>query len=270
MGVRPNPLLHGRYWDATVNVVAGCEIVDASCYFCYAPPYAAGIHAENDIELYLNTTVFKNGRWTWNGNLTVLLPDNPNWTFPLRWRGVTPNVLELAGQGKGKPSILWVNSMADLFHPGRPPEAIDHILQTVAISPHIGLILTKYCEQMVEYFAKPGWWQKWFWLVFSAGDQRNWDHRWRIMRPLAEAGWTTGTSVQPMLKPVILPPDFLRLGRWVIVGGEQHPGHRVMDPDWARSLRDQCATAGVPFFCKQMTRGWIPPDLQIWEFPTWP
>jgi len=44
----------------------------------------------------------------------------------------------------------------------------------------------------------------------------------------------------------------------------------VMDPDWARSLRDQCATAGVPFFCKQMTRGWIPPDLQIWEFPTWP
>ena len=38
---------------------------------------------------------------------------------------------------------------------------------------------------------------------------------------------------------------------WVIVGGESGPGARPMHPDWARSLRDQCATAGVPFFFKQ-------------------
>jgi protein gp37 len=25
-----------------------------------------------------------------------------------------------------------------------------------------------------------------------------------------------------------------------------------MHPDWARSVRDQCATAGVPFFLKQL------------------
>ena len=38
---------------------------------------------------------------------------------------------------------------------------------------------------------------------------------------------------------------------WVIAGGESGPGARPMHPDWARSLRDQCASAGVPFFFKQ-------------------
>ena len=38
---------------------------------------------------------------------------------------------------------------------------------------------------------------------------------------------------------------------WVIVGGESGPGARPMHPDWARSLRDQCTAAGVPFFFKQ-------------------
>src|SRR5262249_45753921 len=38
---------------------------------------------------------------------------------------------------------------------------------------------------------------------------------------------------------------------WVIVGGEGGDGARPMHPDWARSLRDQCAAARVPFFFKQ-------------------
>jgi protein gp37 len=38
---------------------------------------------------------------------------------------------------------------------------------------------------------------------------------------------------------------------WVVVGGESGPGARPMHPDWARSLRDQCVAAGVPFFFKQ-------------------
>jgi len=38
---------------------------------------------------------------------------------------------------------------------------------------------------------------------------------------------------------------------WVIVGGESGPGARPMHPDWARSIRDQCVAAGVPFFFKQ-------------------
>lgn len=38
---------------------------------------------------------------------------------------------------------------------------------------------------------------------------------------------------------------------WVIGGGESGPHARPMHPAWARSLRDQCKGAGVPFFFKQ-------------------
>lgn len=44
---------------------------------------------------------------------------------------------------------------------------------------------------------------------------------------------------------------------WVICGGESGPGARPMHPDWARGLRDQCQTAGVPFFFKQWGE-WLP------------
>lgn len=45
-------------------------------------------------------------------------------------------------------------------------------------------------------------------------------------------------------------PDWGHLD-WVIVGGESQAGARPMHPDWARSLRDQCAAAGVAFHFKQ-------------------
>lgn len=38
---------------------------------------------------------------------------------------------------------------------------------------------------------------------------------------------------------------------WVICGGESGPRARPMHPDWVRSLRDQCAAAGVPLLLKQ-------------------
>jgi protein gp37 len=41
---------------------------------------------------------------------------------------------------------------------------------------------------------------------------------------------------------------------WVIAGGEGGPGARPMHPDWARSVRDQCIAAQVPFFFKKWGR----------------
>ncbi|WP_269582011.1 phage Gp37/Gp68 family protein [Roseibium sp. Sym1] len=38
---------------------------------------------------------------------------------------------------------------------------------------------------------------------------------------------------------------------WVIAGGESGGPARPTKPDWFRSLRDQCASADVPFFFKQ-------------------
>jgi protein gp37 len=52
-------------------------------------------------------------------------------------------------------------------------------------------------------------------------------------------------------------PDPIAALDWVVVGGESGPGARPMHPDWARSLRDQCAAAGVPYFFKQWGE-WVP------------
>ncbi len=50
----------------------------------------------------------------------------------------------------------------------------------------------------------------------------------------------------------------------VILGGESGPEARLMHSDWARSVRDQCAEAGVAFYMKQMSgREQIPKDLMV-------
>lgn len=47
---------------------------------------------------------------------------------------------------------------------------------------------------------------------------------------------------------------------WVVVGGESGPKARPMHPDWVRSIRDQCAEAGVPFLFKQWGE-WFPVSI---------
>ena len=52
---------------------------------------------------------------------------------------------------------------------------------------------------------------------------------------------------------------------WVVTGGESGHGARPMHPAWARSLRDQCVTAGVAFSFKQWG-GWAPvEDADDWR-----
>ncbi len=61
---------------------------------------------------------------------------------------------------------------------------------------------------------------------------------------------------------------------WAIVGGESGPGARPMHPDWARSIRNQCVAAGVPFFFKQWGE-WAPgenaenPSTRTEQTATW-
>lgn len=47
---------------------------------------------------------------------------------------------------------------------------------------------------------------------------------------------------------------------WVVAGGESGAGARPMHPDWARSLRDQCAATGTAFFFKQWGE-WHPCEI---------
>ena len=64
---------------------------------------------------------------------------------------------------------------------------------------------------------------------------------------------------------------------WCVVGGESGPRARPMDIQWARSLRQQCAQAGVAYFMKQLSQAnapktfrdfeSFPEDLQVREYP---
>jgi protein gp37 len=56
-------------------------------------------------------------------------------------------------------------------------------------------------------------------------------------------------SIEPLLEDL---GEFDLTGiDWAIVGGESGPGARPMNAEWVRNIRQQCASAGVPFFFKQ-------------------
>lgn len=66
-----------------------------------------------------------------------------------------------------------------------------------------------------------------------------------------ETGWFADEAATIRTEPDPLAfSDRARLD-WIVAGGESGPDARPMHPDWARSLRDQCAVAGVPFLFKQ-------------------
>ena len=140
------------------------------------------------------------------------------------------------------------------------------------------------------------------WLGVSVEDQKRADER--IPDLLATPAAVRWISAEPLLGPVDLnairdPKHFPGLIRkdvlrgqehheddgdqwtwmprldWVIVGGESGPGARVWPgfDEACGSLRDQCKSAGVPFFMKQMAgpvKSKMPPipdDLAIRETP---
>jgi len=268
--------MHGSdwWWDVGWNPFGGCTYVPQSpgCKNCFAPSWLASHTHRNDVHQGVTDRV--NGRAVFNGKLTALPELDELWDWPLYFPGVEKPKL-----GPAKPSLIWIGDMSDPFHEDRPKEIIDRALGTVVISRHIGLVLTKRTARMAEYFAAQSphtvrLSQPKLWLGFSAENQECFDRRWTDVRPLAQAGWFVFVSIAPMLGLVTLLPDFLALGprTWVIVSGEQKIPRtrcRDMDPDWARAVRDQCRKAGIRFFVKQMAKGaYIPPDLQIREFPS--
>ena len=118
------------------------------------------------------------------------------------------------------------------------------------------------------------------WLGVSVEDQKR--ANLRIPALLDTPAAIRWLSMEPLLGPVDLgqwlsPVDFppcwddhepsASCGRciqpdWVVVGGESGRGARPMHPHWARSLRDRCAAADVPFFFKQWGE-WAPTSETI-------
>jgi protein gp37 len=272
-------MIADRWWDARGwNPFGGCSHASPGCLNCYAQrPAGTWLKhsaAHKDLGTYDGVTDLVKGKPVFNGKLTVAPDGHPHWAWPLRWPGAQHPVL-----GPGMPSLIFVGDMSDLFHEQRPAEVIDRVVGTIALSDHTGLLLTKRADRMAEYFLDversrpPGALRRWrdhLWLGFSAERQREFDQRWPLLRPLATSGYLVFVSIAPMLGPVRLPQDFLALGRWVIVSGEQGPPAdvRPMDALWALAVREQCAEAGIPFFLLQMTgKRRIPPALLVREFP---
>jgi protein gp37 len=129
------------------------------------------------------------------------------------------------------------------------------------------------------------------WLGVSVEDQKRADER--IPDLLATPAAIRWISAEPLLGPVELTTidaesergfgevnamtgvvyagSAVRAGPrldWVVVGGESGPGARPMHPDWARSLRDQCAAAGVAFHFKQWGN-WLPVLDRDSDDPDW-
>jgi len=108
------------------------------------------------------------------------------------------------------------------------------------------------------------------WLGVSVENQY-WANR-RIPKLLSTPAAVRGVSYEPALGPVDLEPwlfsdqdafdgfsalfdaPYVKADStldWVISGGESGPNRRPADPDWFRSIRDQCQAAGVAYFHKQ-------------------
>lgn len=131
-----------------------------------------------------------------------------------------------------------------------------------------------WCDRELKEWPLPN-----VWLGVSCEDQRRADER--IPDLLATPAAVRFVSAEPLLGPIRFSDITLGGGRiinaldpndalipiggpsihWVIVGGESGPNARPMHPDWARSIRDQCMAAGVPFFFKQWGE-WLPVSIE--------
>ncbi len=100
-----------------------------------------------------------------------------------------------------------------------------------------------------------GWPMKNLWLGVTVCNQQEADFKIPLLLQIPAA--VHFVSYEPALGPILIKwwldgnHESGRKPSWLICGGESGPGARPMHPDWARSVRDQCQAAGVPFFFKQ-------------------
>lgn len=251
-------------WATDVwNPIAGCSIVSAGCKNCYAMRIAKRLEAMGQAK-YAGLTHEVNGHTVWTGKTNLdhgALIAPPSWKKPDR--------------------RVFVNSMSDLFHESVPESFIHLVFNVMRVwDKTTFMVLTKRPERMLDVVrslswrsAMPGEWG-WHayrgepgsrvlpnvWLGVSVEDQRAADERIPLLLQTPAA--VRFLSCEPLLGPVELARWFTEVEynnhyrggspiHWVIAGGESGPGARPMHPDWARSLRDQCVSADVPFFFKQ-------------------
>jgi protein gp37 len=237
-----------EWCEATWSPITGCSPVSEGCQNCYAKRMATRLKGRCG---YPADDPFK----------VTFHPDRLD--QPLRWK---------------KPKRIFVCSMGDLFHEDIDTEWIMRIFGRIYKLPqHTFILLTKRPENALSFCRECGLmpsnmpspccstpsgveWPQNAWLGVTAENQQRADERIPILLQIPAA--KRFVSVEPMLGPIDFEPDYesaCRFGQeihWVICGGETGPGARPMQSNWARSLRDQCKGAGVPFFFKKHGDWW--------------
>jgi protein gp37 len=271
-----------EWTDATWNPFMGCSRVSEGCRHCYAERIAGRFVSArpNGSAVYDGLTQIVNGHPVWSG--VVKQASLEKRTAPLRWR---------------KPRRVFVDSTSDLFHENAPDEWIDQAFAVMALCPqHTFQILTKRPERMLDYLSDPLIYIRIHrqacqipcpsdvpqfvavpplpnvWLGVSVEHQAAADERIPLL--LRTPAAVRFISAEPLLGrvdlhlpdqeayPLKMRPVAIQRIHWVICGGESGPGARPMHPDWARSLRDQCRAANVPFFFKQWGE-WLPEGIEV-------
>jgi protein gp37 len=209
-----------EWTDATWNPVTGCTKISRGCDNCYAERFSErfrgvpGHPFEHGFDLTLRAARLEQ---------------------PLTWR---------------RPRTIFVNSMSDLFHKEVPREFIDQVFDTMERADwHVFQLLTKRSSLMRRYLRNrypDGRCPRHIWCGVSVEDRQA---RSRIVHLRGSPAGARFLSIEPLLGPVG-ELDLTGID-WVIAGGESGPKARAMNPDWVRSVRDQCVAQGVRFFFKQ-------------------
>lgn len=234
----------GKTW----NPITGCTKISQGCKNCYAESIAKRFWKDRkftDIEFHEDRLM-----------------------QPSKWE---------------KPSMVFVNSMSDLFHESISYYIIDKIFYRMEIAnQHTFQVLTKRPERMLE-FAKayckkhevPNL-PKNVWLGVSVEDQKTAYERIPLLIQIPSE--VRFLSCEPLLSNI----DFNSLAYfndalidWVIVGAESGTKKRECEIEWIENIAIQCKSANVPVFVKQINlNGKIvkdinkfPENLRIREYP---
>ena len=237
-----------EWTDKTWNPVTGCTKCSPGCENCYAEKMHKRLQA-------MGIPKYKHG-FSWVCSHRGSLEE------PYYWQ---------------KPKKVFVCSMSDLFHEQSDLFFVEEVMNVIYYTPrHTYQILTKRPERMKFFFKNsPYANMDNLWLGVTVCNQAEADEKIPIL--LDTPAKVRFVSVEPMLEEIGLRPFIRGLVTnyqnrhyldWVICGGETGANARSMHPDWARALRDQCKSSGVPFFFKQMAKKQpIPDDLLVREFP---
>jgi protein gp37 len=211
----------------TFNPWWGCVKVSPACANCYAETWARR---------------FDDGLWGRNAKRRFFTESY--WRQPHRWN--------LEAERLSERRRVFCASMADVFEPRSDLDPWrDKLWGVIEQTPNLDwLLLTKrpgHIKRVYPWLRQP---RSNVWLGTTAESQR-WAER-RIEQLVAVQAHVRFLSCEPLLSALDL-TKWLTQGQinWVIAGGESGAGARPTHPNWIRSLRDQCASCGVPFHFKQ-------------------